>query len=313
MKASLLTTLPRDRGGASLIGACVVVSALGLLLLANNAAAVPPTKKTAVDRDETRVDDSYWRDRERGWFWYDDPPPERNEGPRPKLKTVPTIGAPTAPQKPSELVEFEALQKRVEDLRNIAIINPSEQNIRNYLNIQSFVIEKASTFADVAQRVIWATPELDPTVTGRPVNAKALEVFDREQAGARTNTVAQLSQTHALFFFFRSDCPYCHQFAPLLRDFEAKFGLKIVPISVDGGGLPEFRTPRLDNGIARTLDVRQVPALFLAEPRGGKITPIGYGVLSESELLERIYVVTQPDADKLAPSTTQYVPNISLR
>jgi len=289
------------------------MSALGLFFLANTAAAVSPTTKTAVDRDETRVDDSYWRDRERGWFWYDDPLPERNEAPKPKSKVVPTISAPTAPKKASELVEFEALQKRVEDLRNIAIINPSEQNIRNYLDIQNFVIEKASTFTDVAQRVIWATPELDPTVTGRPVNAKALEVFDREQAGARTNTVAQLSQTHALFFFFRSDCPYCHQFAPLLRDFEAKFGLKIVPISVDGGGLPEFRNPRVDNGIARTLDVRQVPALFLAEPRGGKITPIGYGVLSESELLERIYVVTQPDADKLVLSTTQYAPNISLR
>ena len=313
MKASLLAALPRARRGPGSIGAGIAMSALGLFFLANTAAAVPPTTKTAVDRDETRVDDSYWRDRERGWFWYDDPLPERNEGPKPKPKAVPTISAPTAPKRPSELVEFEALQKRVEDLRNIAIINPSEQNIRNYLNIQNFVIEKASTFADVAQRVIWATPELDPTVTGRPVNAKALEVFDREQAGARTNTVAQLSQTHALFFFFRSDCPYCHQFAPLLKDFEAKFGLKIVPISVDGGGLPEFRSPRVDNGIARTLDVRQVPALFLAEPRGGKITPIGYGVLSESELLERIFVVTQPDADKLVPSTTQYVPNISLR
>jgi len=313
MKASLPAALPRARRGAGFIGAGIAMSALGLFFLANTAAAVPPTTKTAVDRDETRVDDSYWRDRERGWFWYDDPLPERNEGPQPKPKVLPTISAPTGPKRPRELVEFEALQKRVEDLRNIAIINPSEQNIRSYLNIQNFVIEKASTFADVAQRVIWASPELDPTVTGRPVNAKALEVFDREQAGARTNTVAQLSQTHALFFFFRSDCPYCHQFAPLLKDFEAKFGLHIVPISVDGGGLPEFRSPRVDNGIARTLDVRQVPALFLAEPRGGKITPIGYGVLSESELLERIFVVTQPDADKLVPSTTQYVPNLSLR
>lgn len=313
MKASLLAALPRARCGAGSIGGCIAISALGLFFLANTAAAVPPTTKTAVDRDETRVDDSYWRDRERGWFWYDDPLPERNEGPKSKPKAVPTISAPIGPKRPRELVEFEALQKRVEDLRNIAIINPSEQNIRSYLNIQNFVIEKASTFADVAQRVIWASPELDPTVTGRPVNAKALEVFDREQVGARTSTVAHLSQTHALFFFFRSDCPYCHQFAPLLKDFEAKFGLKIVPISVDGGGLPEFRSPRVDNGIARTLDVRQVPALFLAEPRGGKITPIGYGVLSESELLERIFVVTQPDADKLVPSTTQYVPNISLR
>jgi conjugal transfer pilus assembly protein TraF len=313
MKARLQETLSPDRHGPGFVGAYIVVSALGLLLLANNAAAVPPTAKTALARDDARVDDSYWRDRERGWFWYDDPLPERNEGPKPKPRAVPTISAPAAAKKPSELVEFEALQKRVEDLRNIAIINPSEQNIRNYLNIQNFVIEKASTFADVAQRVIWATPELDPTVTGRPVNAKALEVFDREQAGARANTVAKLSQTHALFFFFRSDCPYCHQFAPLLKDFEAKFGLKIVPISVDGGGLPEFRSPRVDNGIARTLDVQQVPALFLAEPGSGKITPLGYGVLSESELLERLYVVTQPDADKVVPSTTQYVPNISLR
>ena len=313
MKATPLASHPRDRRIPGALGVCVAIGALGLLFLAHNAAALLPTTKTAVDRDETHVDDSYWRDRERGWFWYDDPLPERNEGSKPKPKAIPTNIAPATPKKPGELVEFEALQKRVEDLRNIAIINPSEQNIRNYLNIQNFVIDKASTFADVAQRVIWATPELDPTVTGRPVNAKALEVFDREQAGARTNTVAQLSQTHALFFFFRSDCPYCHQFAPLLRDFEAKFGLKIVPISVDGGGLPEFRNPRVDNGIARTLDVRQVPALFLAEPSGGKITPIGYGVLSESELLERIYVVTQPDADKLVPSTTQYVPNISLR
>lgn len=313
MKASLLATLPGDRRGPGFIGACIVAGALSLPWLANDAGAVTPTAKTAVDRDDARVEDSYWRDRERGWFWYDDPLPERSEVPKPRPKALPTISAPAAPKKPSELVEFEALQKRVEDLRNIAIINPSEHNIRNYLNIQNFVIEKASTFADVAQRVIWATPELDPTVTGRPVNAKALEVFDREQAGARTNTVAQLSQTHALFFFFRSDCPYCHQFAPLLKDFEAKFGLKIVPISVDGGGLPEFRSPRVDNGIARTLDVRQVPALFLAEPGNGKITPLGYGVLSESELLERIYVVTQPDADKVVPSTTQYVPNISLR
>ena len=313
MKARLLAILPRDPRRPGFISACIAVCALGLSFQANTAAAGPPTMKTAVDRIEPWVDDSYWRDRERGWFWYDDPLPERVEGPTPKPKAAPTVSAPAPSKKPSELVEFEALQKRVEDLRNIAIINPSEQNIRNYLNIQSFVIEKASTFADVAQRVIWATPELDPTVTGRPVNAKALEVFDREQAGARTNTVAQLSQTHALFFFFRSDCPYCHQFAPLLKDFEAKFGLHIVPISVDGGGLPEFRNPRVDNGIARTLDVRQVPALFLAEPRGGRITPIGYGVLSESELLERIYVVTQPDADKLVPSATQYVPNISLR
>lgn len=312
MKTDSLSRRPRDRRAPAFICRSVAIAALGLSLIANHTAAAPPTAKTAVDGDEIR--ESYWRDRERGWFWYDDPPPEQRERPRPKRENpLPAIPAPIDSRKPKELVEFEALQKRVEDLRNIAIINPSERNIRNYLDIQNLVIEKASTFADVAQRVIWATPELDPTVTGRPVNAKALEVFDRQQASARSNAVARLAQTHALFFFFRSDCPYCHQFAPLLKDFEAKFGLTVVPISVDGGGLLEFRNPKVDNGIARALDVRQVPALFLAEPRGGSITPIGFGVLSESELLERIFVVSQPNADTLVPSVTQYLPNLSLR
>ena len=106
-----------------------------------------------------------------------------------------------------------------------------------------------------------------------------------------------LARDHALFFFFRSDCPYCHQFGPYLSEFEAKFGLTVVPISVDGGPLlPAFPNPKIDNGIARALDVREVPALFLVEPHSGRIVPIGYGVLSESELLERLQVVSQPDA-----------------
>ena len=52
--------------------------------------------------------------------------------------------------------------------------------------------------------------------------------------------------------------------------------------------MPGFPKARPDNGIATALKVTQVPAVFLAQPFTGKITPIGFGVLSESELLERI-------------------------
>src|SRR2546429_4195385 len=97
MKASLLATGPRDRRSPSFIGACIAMSALGLFVLANNAAAVSPTKKTAVDRDETRVDDSYWRDRERGGVWYDDPLPPRKEGAKTKTKALPPPSAPPPP------------------------------------------------------------------------------------------------------------------------------------------------------------------------------------------------------------------------
>lgn len=278
-------------------------------LAVERSASAAETSGTPVLQDEGAAQ-TYWADRERGWFWYHVSPPEGKD----KAKTLPHSTAAAAPTRPAQLIEFEALQKRVEELRNIAIIRPTERNIQNYLAVQAEVIDKASVFADVAQRVIWANPEFDYTVTGRPVNAKALEVFDREAIGAREGATMALAKDHALFFFFRSDCPYCHQFGPYLKEFEAKFGLAVVPISIDGGPLlPAFPNPRIDNGIGRTLEVREVPALFLVEPVSGRIVPIGYGVLSESELLERLQAVSQPDADKAVPSATRFVSNLPAR
>jgi len=246
----------------------------------------------------------YWCDGSRGWHFYEEPeakvtPPAT---PPPKAKVDKSTD-----QRAPELIEFGQLQKRLEDYRNIAIMRPTEVNVRRYMELESIVVRQASYFSEVAQRVAWSTPALDMTLQGRPVNARGIEVFDREQAQTRNQSLAALARTHVLFFFFRSDCPYCHAFAPTLEAFQARHGIQIVPISVDGGGLPTFPQYRRDNGISRTLQVTQVPAVFLAEPFTGKITPIGFGVLSESQLIERIATVTAPGADALVPSVTRQV------
>lgn len=250
----------------------------------------------------------FWLDHRRGWHFYEDPEPDVEARPStPKPASAP---AKAINKRPPELIEFEALQKRLEEYRNIAIIRPTEANVRRYMELEARVVRQASYFADVAQRVAWATPSLDMTLEGRPVNAQAIQVYDREVSADRQKSVAMLGKTHVLFFFFRSDCPYCHAFAPTLEAFQARHGIQVVPISVDGGGLPNFPTFRRDNGIARTLQVTQVPAVFLAEPFTGKISPLGYGVLSESQLLERIATVAAPGADDMVPSATRH---ISLR
>lgn len=110
-----------------------------------------------------------------------------------------------------------------------------------------------------------------------------------------------------LWFFYRSDCPYCHAFAPTLQAFEARHGIQVVPVSVDGGPMPGFPRARPDNGIATALQVTQVPAVFLAQPTTGKITPIGSGVLSESQLLERIAIVSSPTGEAMLPGATQHL------
>ena len=255
---------------------------------------------SATAQDASR----YWADSWRGWHFYEAPAPEETEHPFPLGKATATA-PPAQPSRAQELVEFERLQKTLEETRNIAIMRPSEANVRRYMELESLVVARASYFADVAQRVAWATPQLDPTLQGRPVNAKALEVFDQAELVDRSRAIADLGKDHVLFFFYRSDCPYCHAFAPTLAAFQARHGIQVVAISVDGGPLPSFPNARPDNGIATTLKVSQVPAIFLAQPFTGKISPIGFGVLSESQLLERIATVSAPQAEAILPTTTQ--------
>ena len=171
----------------------------------------------------------YWSDTWRGWHFYEDPSPDVEAKPATSPKAL-TPAVPTLPPKAPELAAFERLQKAVEETRNIAIMQPTEANVRRYMELESQVVERASYFADVAQRVAWATPELDPTLQGRPVGAKALEVFEQQQLADRSRSIADLGRDHVLFFFYRADCPYCHAFAPTLEAFQVRHGIKVVAI-----------------------------------------------------------------------------------
>jgi conjugal transfer pilus assembly protein TraF len=238
----------------------------------------------------------YWTDAWRGWHFYE-LPAEDLEMPRPARKAASPTPSVQATRRAPELVRFEQLQKSLEERRQIAIMQPTEANVRRYMALEAEVVAQASRFADVAQRVAWSSPELDPTMQGRPVNAKAVEVFDKEQAASRSRSMHDLASTHALIFVFRSDCPYCHAFAPTLDAFRRRHGLQVLAVSLDGGTLSSFPDARRDNGIATNLRVTQVPAVFLAQPGTGLITPIGFGVMSQAQLLERIATVASSPID----------------
>jgi len=68
----------------------------------------------------------------RGWHFYEEPEPEV----LPSAPAKPALPKPEAKRRDTrapELIEFEQLQKRLEEYRNIAIIRPSEDNVRRYM------------------------------------------------------------------------------------------------------------------------------------------------------------------------------------
>lgn len=261
--------------------ACGAQASPAAQTLADDIPAVDPMPLS----DAPDVAMTYWRQHREGWFWYRDPLPPK---PRPPS---------TTPKKPKDLTDFESLQQRLEELKRVAVMNPTETNLLAYMRFQRMVMDKSQVFADRWQRLVWSAPDLDYGMSGRPTNAMAINAFDDQQRDRDAQTVRTLAATHGLIFVFRSDCPFCHRFAPILKRFEQDYGITVLAISLDGGTLPDYPDARRDNGMAARLNATAVPALYLTAPARREIRPVGFGLMSMSDLLERVAALARDRTD----------------
>ena len=259
--------------------------------------AAEPATTQPPDLAETAT--VYWQQHREGWFWYRDPPPP---------KTRPAPKAPATPARPRELADFEAMQRRLETLKRVAVMNPTDDNLMAYMRFQRMVMDRSQVFADRWQRLVWREPSLDYASEGRPTNTLAIAAFDDRQKERDTAAVRQLATTHGLVFVFRSDCPFCHRFAPVLKRFAQTHGLTVLAVSLDGGTLPEYPGARPDNGIAARLNARAVPALYLTQPSRREFRPVGFGLMSDTDLLERIAALAREAEPATPPNASRTTP-----
>ena len=252
----------------------------------------------AADTSYDAPAETYYRGHERGWFWYEDPPPPSKDA----VPAPPRSAAAAKAPEDAVMVRFEAYKQAIEKARVVAFFEPSPQNLKHYAALQTDLVKRSSEAADVWQRVIWANPQYDFTQE-RPVTRQGLNAYEEKANKAKIATFERLAATGVLYFFFRSDCPYCHEFAPTLANFSRATGIRVFPVSLDGKGLPDFPRPYVDNGIAGTLGVKSWPALFIGEPSKGVITPVGFGVTSEPELPHRLPPVLNPPSPAVGAAT----------
>jgi conjugal transfer pilus assembly protein TraF len=236
------------------------------------------------------ANDRFWESKKDGWFWYHDPRLEQ----RKKRAQARKPGDGEVQRKyAKELARFETMQRSLEDLRKVMIMEPSDENIRNYVRYQSAVIQRSIYVADKWQRLTWTEQEFQLGI--RPVNNLGIQVFDEQKRIAKEQHVGNLAKSHGLFFYFRNNCPYCHALAPIVKRFSQQTGIKVYPITMDGQGIPDYPDAVPDRGTAAKIipgGITMVPALVLAVPSTGERQVVGFGVLSDMELYERIYMLT---------------------
>lgn len=217
--------------------------------------------------------------------WYCDQ--QEMEAQQQELIAAPNGGIATPDIKTAEQQRQEL--KRRED---IAVMNPSDNNIKNYIELWQMTQEKGAVFADNWRRVVWQNPELDYSLK-RPANNTAIKTYDVQRDQNEENHLKGLAKEHGLIFFYRSDCPYCHAIAPTVKMLSEKYGIDVLAVSVDGAPLlPEF--PQFSDGRAKAQawGVERVPALFIGSKTTGDHAAIGFGQMALTEIVSRIFVLT---------------------
>lgn len=229
---------------------------------------------------------AYYDDRERGWYWYEEPPVEVEE-PEEKPKEQPAVVTQSAqPLSPKEVID-----KQREVFNNAlaaAVINPTPENIRNYLAITQQINAQAERFSDSFKKTIWVSPEYDYTLSGRPTTTQAIAAYNQNQVKENYSELYQIAEQKGIIYFFRSDCPYCSRFSPILKQFASQFGFTVIPVAMDGKGTQDYPYPKQSDYMASRLNVSVVPAVFLVDPDANSVSTIGYGYSDWTTLVAKV-------------------------
>ena len=260
-----------------------------ILLIAVNASAAFAGKAGKAGKTENPEANrqAYFKDKEKGWFWYLEELERKKAANDPKKEDKAKAGP---KKKRLEEMTTDELKSYSEKKLKAALNDPADfAKVREYMIVQKYILDRAQLFTRTWQQVLLLYPDLDWTVE-HPVSATGLDIYKQEEENRISEVITGLAKAGGLFFFFDSACPYCREQARILKAFEYTYGMAVFPVSLNGGALPEFPDYRKDNGMAQRLGIERVPAIVLAVPPKD-LVPISSGIVTLSEIKQRIYSI----------------------
>lgn len=215
---------------------------------------------------EVEKDKDFFDEKERGWFWFENPPKEPEE--KPLKPPIPQNPAPS-PSKPKEEValDFKWLKENLQPLMISAVNNPTEANLANYAYAQRLMLDMSSRFSSKMTDYMQGDSTLDES-NRRPNSVFALNQFKTERLDVVKNAMDEIKRNaKGLWFFYASTCSYCKKMIPVMKSMKQKYDLDILAVSLDGGlipGMEEFEVViDYNNEVAKRFNVTLTPTTYM--------------------------------------------------
>lgn len=231
---------------------------------------------------------SWYTKDQSGWLWYKHTPkksvlkPQLKKDENKKGKESPSLNYREQAKKVRE--NFEEVQAK-------AVLNPTIENVTAFQKAQNTVLNQAEVF----QKMLMLAAMLENGKEALLASPDGRKIYQERQLQDLDFDIKNMSKQFGLFFLVKEECPYCHQFAPVIKGFLDKYPFDIKVISKKGlplgNGLPRA-VP--DNGTIDKLNPEGIfPLLLLVNPHTREVIPVARGLINEEQLNENFRVVIQ--------------------
>lgn len=252
------------------------------------------TPALSLGAEESFWTEDVWKNPDRGFLFYGEKKPDESKDPK-EFETV-------------EELKFEA-QKRL----NVAVMNPTESNLKAYLEINTLMLEKSTQFAQHWKETLWANPGFDHTVVHPNANFAQVALKD-EAKSEKEDILKQLSSRAGLVILVQAGCSFCSLMAPVIQRLQQETGIEALAISIKGDVSSEWPGAKSNNGIVKRLMTLSgsvptvTPAIFLVDRQGKEAHLIASGALSLEDLKDRL--VQASGLTRSTNSTIQTLPRL---
>lgn len=239
-------------------------------------------------------------------------PPKEMAKTEPPTEQPEQVAEVTPPPGPAPL-SAKWFRENLTEFRDAALDDPNNPSkVRAYLYLQHVMMDKAENFSQTYQDVVMGDPFLEETDRFPTANFGS-QSYEKMASESRKSLAKELGQKAGLFFFYDKTCTICGQQAYVLKVFEQIYGMKVMPVSLDGSKLDpgHLQESLTDSGQSEAMGIKKVPALVLASPEKGTFRAISQGTpLAMDELVKKTLVAAKTLA-LITPE--QYDTSLSVR
>lgn len=249
---------------------------------------------------ESQKEGAFWRDRYRGWFFYESMKSEDGKKKKEEENSGSSLYINWSEYKKLPAKDMRAV---INELKELAITHSTENNVQNYMIAQKIATNKAAGFMTVWQKVLKDHPALDETVK-QPgsqyanFNVKTLEKKTTDE------TIAKLAKdtNYGIVLFYSKENYYSGIQIPVFERFIESAHWQ-THMEVDVGEYPES---------AAEYGIETLPEIWLVE-KGGSKARVSAGMRTADVIIRGIVTAYEKiTGQKILPEPFRYADNNSI-